>query len=125
MRSLNLTFMHAGWLEMDIMLGNWVRYKYEVPTDASLGTQLVFIRVITCPCQYTMQADANLNQMEGAQLDQFAEVLEMENPDLYKWLTGDSADPTKSAYPADLLTLAHATVTTPSLQNLSCLSNPP
>merc|ERR1712146_491371 len=50
-----------GWLEMDIMLGNW--------------------------------AFANLNQLEADELQQFHELLNMENPDLYKWLTGQTPVP--------------------------------
>jgi len=50
-----------GWLEMDIMLGNW--------------------------------AAANLQRLETSELKQYAELLEMENPDLYKWLTGQEAVP--------------------------------
>ena len=45
-----------GWLEMDIMLGNW--------------------------------AAANLPRLQEAELQQFQEVIDMENPDLYKYLTG-------------------------------------
>merc|ERR1719517_259731 len=50
-----------GWLEMDIMLGNWAADKL-----AKLGE---------------------------AELAQFEEVLDMENPDLYKWLTGQTPVP--------------------------------
>lgn len=50
-----------GWLEMDIMLGNW--------------------------------AASNLQRLEKGELKQYAELLEMENPDLYKWLTGQEPVP--------------------------------
>ena len=38
-------------------------------------------------------AAANLQGMDDPGLDQFAEVLDMENPDLYKWLTGQAPVP--------------------------------
>ena len=50
-----------GWLEMDIMLGNW--------------------------------AAANLQQLEEPELAEFQAVIDMENPDLYKYLTGQEAVP--------------------------------
>jgi|TARA_B110000196_G_scaffold214223_1_gene183789 hypothetical protein len=39
------------------------------------------------------QAAANLQELDEQGLDQFAEVLAMENPDLYKWLTGQAPVP--------------------------------
>ena len=39
------------------------------------------------------QAAANLQELDDQGLDQFAEVLAMENPDLYKWLTGQAPVP--------------------------------
>ena len=39
------------------------------------------------------QAAANLQKMEGGRLEQFGEVLAMENPDLFKWMTGQSPVP--------------------------------
>lgn len=50
----------AGWLELDIMLGNW--------------------------------AAANLAALSEAELKQYQAVIAMENPDLFRWLTGQ-ADP--------------------------------
>merc|ERR1740130_637211 len=50
-----------GWLEMDMMLGNW--------------------------------AAENLATLEEEQLNQFQEVIDMENPDLYVWLTGQQPVP--------------------------------
>ena len=50
-----------GWLEMDIMLGNWAR--------------------------------DNLGRLDGAGLQQFQEIIDMENPDLYRWLTGQDEVP--------------------------------
>eukprot|EP00316_Scyphosphaera_apsteinii_P006248 CAMPEP_0119306288 /NCGR_PEP_ID=MMETSP1333-20130426/7073_1 /TAXON_ID=418940 /ORGANISM="Scyphosphaera apsteinii, Strain RCC1455" /LENGTH=83 /DNA_ID=CAMNT_0007309545 /DNA_START=223 /DNA_END=474 /DNA_ORIENTATION=+ len=38
-------------------------------------------------------ASTNLSQLDEVGLEHFAEVLEMENPDLYKWLTGQQAIP--------------------------------
>merc|ERR1712086_1249531 len=38
-------------------------------------------------------AAANLQELDDQGLDQFAEVLAMENPDLYKWLTGQAPVP--------------------------------
>ena len=43
------------------------------------------------PLPARSQAAANLNNLQAEQLDQFSDVLEMENPDLYKWLTGATA----------------------------------
>ncbi|KAJ1629916.1 Flavinator of succinate dehydrogenase-domain-containing protein [Pavlovales sp. CCMP2436] len=60
-RSLLYRSKQRGWLEMDIMLGNW--------------------------------AKANLHGLDGAQLEQFAAILEKENPDLFKWLTGQAPVP--------------------------------
>ena len=38
-------------------------------------------------------AAANLEELDGQGLEQYAEVLAMENPDLYKWLTGQAPVP--------------------------------
>mmetsp|Transcript_17296 Transcript_17296/g.52289 ORF Transcript_17296/g.52289 Transcript_17296/m.52289 type:complete len:142 (+) Transcript_17296:29-454(+) len=50
-----------GWLEMDIMLGNW--------------------------------AAARLKDLGEEELVQFSHIIDMENPDLYKWLTGQAEVP--------------------------------
>ena len=50
-----------GWLEMDIMLGDWAR--------------------------------DNLGALGEVELLQFQEIIDMENPDLYRWLTGQDAVP--------------------------------
>jgi succinate dehydrogenase assembly factor 2 len=50
-----------GWLEMDIMLGDWARN--------------------------------NLPSLGGAELDQFQQIIDMENPDLFRWLTGQESVP--------------------------------
>ena len=50
-----------GWLEMDIMLGDW--------------------------------AAANLQNLDEPALRQFQEIVDMENPDLYRWLTGQDEVP--------------------------------
>ena len=42
-----------------------------------------------CP----LQAAANLQKMKKERLEQFGEVLAIENPDLYKWMTGQSPVP--------------------------------
>ena len=60
-RKLLYRSKQRGWLEMDIMLGNW--------------------------------AAANLPRLQEAELQQFQEVIDMENPDLFKWLTGQVAVP--------------------------------
>mgnify|MGYP002028959474 CR=1 FL=1 len=39
------------------------------------------------------QAASNLSKLEAKELDEFAEVLDMENPDLYNWLTGQKPVP--------------------------------
>ena len=39
------------------------------------------------------QAASNLSRLEAKELDEFAEVLDMENPDLYNWLTGQKPVP--------------------------------
>jgi succinate dehydrogenase flavin-adding protein (antitoxin of CptAB toxin-antitoxin module) len=50
-----------GWLEMDIMLGNW--------------------------------AANNLADLDSEGLEQFQEIIDLENPDLYRWLTGQAPVP--------------------------------
>ena len=45
------------------------------------------------PHRVPTQAAANLQELDDQGLDQFAEVLDMENPDLYKWLTGQAPVP--------------------------------
>ena len=50
-----------GWLEMDIMLGNW--------------------------------AEENLGGLDTDQLQQYQQVIDMENPELFKWLTGQEPVP--------------------------------
>ena len=50
-----------GWLEMDIMIGDW--------------------------------AAQNLQSLDAAELQQFQEVIDMENPDLFRWLTGQADVP--------------------------------
>ena len=40
-----------------------------------------------------VQAEANLKRLDKSELDQYAALLAMENPDLYKWLTGQEAIP--------------------------------
>ena len=45
------------------------------------------------PHRVPTQAAANLQELDDQGLDQFAEVLAMENPDLYKWLTGQAPVP--------------------------------
>ena len=45
------------------------------------------------PHRVPTQAAANLEEMDGQGLEQYAEVLDMENPDLYKWLTGQAKVP--------------------------------
>ena len=45
------------------------------------------------PYRVPTQAAANLEEMDGQGLEQYAEVLAMENPDLYKWLTGKAPVP--------------------------------
>eukprot|EP00658_Telonema_sp_P-2_P050155 TRINITY_DN38200_c0_g1_i2.p1 TRINITY_DN38200_c0_g1~~TRINITY_DN38200_c0_g1_i2.p1 ORF type:complete len:164 (-),score=62.87 TRINITY_DN38200_c0_g1_i2:268-759(-) len=60
-RKLIYRAKQRGWLEMDLILGDW--------------------------------AATNLVDMEEFQLRQFEEILDMENPDLFKWLTGQEAVP--------------------------------
>ena len=50
-----------GWLELDVLIGNF--------------------------------AETKLPLMNTAELDQFEEVIELENPDLYKWLSGQQPVP--------------------------------
>jgi len=56
-----------GWLEMDIMLGNW--------------------------------AAENLSKLDGTRLQQFQEVIDLENPDLFRWLTGQAEVPAEIENP--------------------------
>merc|ERR1711966_466595 len=50
-----------GWLEMDLILGDW--------------------------------ASKNLIKMDATELRQFEVILDLENPDLFKWITGQVAVP--------------------------------
>merc|ERR1712046_432068 len=50
-----------GWLELDILLGDW--------------------------------SSANLKDMNEPQLQEFENILDLENPDLFKWLTGQQGLP--------------------------------
>jgi len=45
------------------------------------------------------QATENLSRLAEVELDQFAQVLDMENPDLYKMLTGQSTIPAEISNP--------------------------
>ena len=63
-RSLLYRSKQRGWLEMDIMLGNW--------------------------------ASANLHKLDTAQLHQFEQLLKLENPDLFKWLTAQDVVPAEA-----------------------------
>ena len=63
-RSLLYRSKQRGWLEMDIMLGNW--------------------------------AAKNLHALTAEQLQQFEDVLSQENPELFKWLTGQAPVPPES-----------------------------
>ncbi|KOO25478.1 succinate dehydrogenase assembly factor [Chrysochromulina tobinii] len=56
-----------GWLEMDIMLGDW--------------------------------AAANLQKLDSVKLQQFQEIIDMENPDLFRWLTGQAPIPAEMNNP--------------------------
>jgi len=38
-------------------------------------------------------AETKLSKLDERQLQQFDQILEMENPDLYKWFTGQQAVP--------------------------------
>ena len=40
-----------------------------------------------------MQARDNLPALDGPKLQQFQQIIDMENPDLYKWLTGQADVP--------------------------------
>jgi len=44
-------------------------------------------------------ATENLSRLAEVELDQFAQVLDMENPDLYKMLTGQSTIPAEISNP--------------------------
>merc|ERR1712224_557344 len=60
-RKLIYRSKQRGWLEMDLILGDW--------------------------------ASNNLAQMGERELKQFEAILNMENPDLFKWLTAQEAVP--------------------------------
>lgn len=68
---------------MDIMLGNWVR---SAPARTARSRS---VAALSSHIASRSQAAANLADLPADKLDQFHDVLEMENPDLYKWLTGD------------------------------------
>ena len=73
-----------GWLEMDLMLGGWVRARAR------------FFLISPCLAHTrssTRQARDNLGSMHEKELMQFQEIIDMENPDLFKWLTGQTPVP--------------------------------
>merc|ERR1711865_1362696 len=58
-RKLIYRSKQRGWLEMDLILGDW--------------------------------ASKNLIKMDSTELRQFEVILDLENPDLFKWITGQVA----------------------------------
>eukprot|EP00658_Telonema_sp_P-2_P050154 TRINITY_DN38200_c0_g1_i1.p2 TRINITY_DN38200_c0_g1~~TRINITY_DN38200_c0_g1_i1.p2 ORF type:complete len:140 (-),score=57.39 TRINITY_DN38200_c0_g1_i1:15-434(-) len=93
-RKLIYRAKQRGWLEMDLILGDW--------------------------------AATNLVDMEEFQLRQFEEILDMENPDLFKWLTGQEAVPELSlihiSEPTRLLSISYAVFCLKKKKNASPLS---
>ena len=66
------------------MLGKWVSLRAGPPFVRSRASH---------PHRMPTQAAANLEELDGQGLEQQLEVLAMENPDLYKWLTGQAPVP--------------------------------
>merc|ERR1712046_72510 len=60
-RKLIYRSKQRGWLEMDLILGDW--------------------------------ASQRLQEMSQPELEQFEIILDLENPDLFKWLTGQTKVP--------------------------------
>ena len=72
---------------MDIMLGNWVRstsYPPQLPWDRAPSS------LVSRRCA---QARDNLGALDEQDLKLFQQVIDMENPDLYRWLTGQDEVP--------------------------------
>ena len=86
---------------MDIMLGNWVCAARCFHAALHAGR-----RCRRGPCA---QAAQNLGSLDAPQLAQFSEVLDMENPDLFKMLTGQEAIPDE----ARCAPIRHATPRSP------------
>ncbi|EOD29218.1 hypothetical protein EMIHUDRAFT_434617 [Emiliania huxleyi CCMP1516] len=72
-RQLLYRSKQRGWLEMDIMLGGWARRP--------------------CPGRRRLPDVPPHPPHSTPALTQFAEIIEMENPDLYCWLTGQQDVP--------------------------------
>eukprot|EP00742_Colponemidia_sp_Colp-10_P005254 GILJ01005612.1.p1 GENE.GILJ01005612.1~~GILJ01005612.1.p1 ORF type:complete len:140 (-),score=19.92 GILJ01005612.1:249-641(-) len=66
-RQLMYRSRQRGWLELDIIIGEW--------------------------------AQKNLNTLDRDQLLEYQKVLEMENPDLFKWLAGQEPIPPEADTP--------------------------
>ena len=66
---------------MDIMMGNWVRHGcFPHPISSTEPALLA-------------QAAANLKTLAEPELHLYQEVIDMENPDLYRWMTGQAPIP--------------------------------
>lgn len=63
-------------------------------------------------------ASKNLHALNDVQLSQFADVLKLENPDLFKWLTGQAPVPPEVCAPPSLF-LRHR-VSSPSKAPTPC-----
>ena len=51
------------------------------------------VRGADAPFALAAQAAQNLQSLDAAELQQFQEVIDMENPDLFRWLTGQADVP--------------------------------
>ena len=88
----------VGWLEMDIMLGDWVS---ALPPRAVCNHQSCCspcTRLFVCFSAH-FQAAANLQKLDSVKLQQFQEIIDMENPDLFRWLTGQAPIPAEMNNP--------------------------
>jgi len=87
----------VGWLEMDIMLGDWVS---ALPPRAVVIIKAAAhrARLFVCFSAHS-QAAANLQKLDSVKLQQFQEIIDMENPDLFRWLTGQAPIPAEMNNP--------------------------
>ncbi len=86
-----------GWLEMDLMLGNWVRAGRPnscAATSPARDRPSPDPRDPMPPRAFDrVQAADNLQKLGPDELELFQQVIDMENPDLYRWLTGQEPVP--------------------------------
>jgi hypothetical protein len=73
-----------------------------------LADSIVFMLLLSFPPRQGGWAEANLASLSDEELAAFSAVLDAENPELFKWLTGQQAPPpAMAANPAYVKLAAH------------------